>query len=125
MLFSRISILIVVALLTMAPAPWSSMADVSNLPTQIPGICSRSQHKPLLGQPPMQAALLFVQNEEKKLPEKDETGLSPGRKESGSEPKKKQEKKDLPTEPAPNKLKRFVPSEKIKADQAVDFPYDI
>ena len=35
------------------------------------------------------------------------------------------EEKEDPSKPAPKPLKPFVPSEKVKAGQSVDFPYDI
>jgi hypothetical protein len=53
--------------------------------------------------------------------------------EEGEQPRPEEEKKPLPetpkpkTEPAKKErpVKKFVPSEKIPADQAVDFPADI
>jgi hypothetical protein len=53
--------------------------------------------------------------------------------EEGEQPRPEEEKKPLPETPKPKTepakkgrpVKKFVPSEKIPADQAVDFPADI
>jgi hypothetical protein len=110
--------LIIVALLSMKTTGLSSMTDAMARTAPQNGALPRpGAHG--------HAGLLFAQNEEEKLQKNEEIGLSPGRNESDSRPDKKPGKKDLPSKSAPKKLKRFVPSEKIEADQAVDFPYDI
>ena len=70
-------------------------------------------------------ALVFAQNEENKVSEKDKSDSSAERIESDSRTEPKARKNDLPSGSESKPLKRFVPSEKIEANQAVDFPYDI
>ncbi len=70
-------------------------------------------------------ALVFAQNRENKVSEREKNGSSPERIESDSKTGTKPKKNDLPSVPESKPLKSFVPSEKIRADQAVDFPYDI
>lgn len=56
---------------------------------------------------------------------KKKTGSSSKRKEADSEVKTNTENNEKSSKPESKPLKRFEPSEKIKPDQAVDFPWDI
>lgn len=73
----------------------------------------------------IQDTLVFAQNEGNKVSEKEKNDNSPERIESDSKTETKPKKNDLPSGSESKPLKRFVPSEKIEANQAVDFPYDI
>jgi len=73
----------------------------------------------------IEKSVLIAQN---KVADNIET-ITPGgltdHNQEGSKTQTKREKKEAPPGQKSEPLKRFVPSKKIKADQAVDFPYDI
>ena len=68
---------------------------------------------------------VMVSQLEEGKPTKKKTGSSSERKGSDSEPETNPEDKDVSSGSEREPLKRFVPSEKIEPDQAVDFPWDI
>ena len=68
--------------------------------------------------------LMVSQYEKDKSTEKT-AGRSAEEKESDSKTETDPEKDDVPSGSEREPLKRFEPSEKIEADQAVDFPWDI
>lgn len=70
--------------------------------------------------------IALAQLEKKKTKtEKEKTESSSERNAWDSEEETKTEKSKQDSGAKPKPLKSFVPSEKIEADQAVDFPYDI
>ena len=71
-----------------------------------------------------QQHIMVSQLEEDKPIEK-KTGSSSEHKESDSETETNPENNDKSSGSKGEPLKRFVPSEKIEPDQAVDFPWDI
>ena len=68
---------------------------------------------------------VMVSQLEEDEPTEKRTGSSSGRKESESETETNPENNHVPSGSEREPLKRFVPSEKIEPDQAVDFPWDI
>ena len=68
-------------------------------------------------------ALAQLEKETKTEKEKTESSPEPDAWDSEKETKTEKSKQESGAKPKP--LKSFVPSEKIEADQAVDFPYDI
>ncbi len=111
-------ILIFVALLTMGLTVCLGMGNTAVL-------ANPRKQAPTCPCIAIQNALVFAQNKENKASEEEKNGSSPKRIESDSKTKTKPKKNDLPSGSESKPLKRFVPSEKIEADQAVDFPYDI
>lgn len=71
-----------------------------------------------------QEHVMVSQHEDDKPIEK-KTGSSSERKESDSETETNPENNEKSSGSKREPLKRFVPSEKIEPDQAVDFPWDI
>jgi len=116
--FHKSPILVFVALLTMGLTVCLGMGNTLAL-------ANPRKQAPACPCIAIQNALVFAQNEENKISEKGKNGSSPERIESDSKPETKPKKNDLPAGSKSKPLKSFVPSEKIEADQAVDFPYDI
>jgi hypothetical protein len=69
--------------------------------------------------------MALAQLEKKTRTEKEKTESSSERNAGDSEEETKTGKSKQDSGAKPKPLKSFVPSEKIEADQAVDFPYDI
>jgi hypothetical protein len=72
-----------------------------------------------------QVGLVFAQDSGNKAREKEKNGSSDEHIESETKIESKSKKNDSPSGTKSKPLKRFVPSEEIDAEQAVDFPYDI
>ena len=71
-----------------------------------------------------QQSRLFIAQDNADVQEAGDPGLDPeNRSKPSTEKKTKQEA--LPSKAKADPLPSYEPSEKIKADQAVDFPYDI
>jgi len=68
---------------------------------------------------------VIVSQLEEDEPVEKKTGSSSERRESDSETETNSEDNDISSGSEREPLRRFVPSEKIKPDQAVDFPWDI
>lgn len=112
------SIPVFVALLTMdlvacpvmgKPVAWTDSQKVAAL---YPGVEIRK-------------SFVFAQNKGNNTADKEKNDNLSERNETDADPETKRQKKDLPPGSKSKPLKEFVPSEKIEADQAVDFPYDI
>ena len=74
-------------------------------------------------EPAQQAEIFFAQNEKKKTTDSVTADDTVKTDEDATKGESKKKAKKAPE--STKKLKPFVPSEKIPADQGVDFPYDI
>jgi hypothetical protein len=76
------------------------------------------------GQQTFQQSRLFIAQDNSDVQEASDPGLNPAnRSKPNAENKTKQEAR--PSKAKTDPLPSYEPSEKIEADQAVDFPYDI
>ncbi len=118
MSFYKYMISIFIVLLNMALAVCLGMRNIA--------ACS-VPHKEVPPRPDtsIQNSIAVAQNKENKITEKEKTDSSPEHKKADSRTETKSEKNDISSGSKSKPLKSFVPSEKIEADQAVDFPYDI
>jgi hypothetical protein len=110
-------IIIIVSLWLYFPEVAGARRELTRSPDDVTGQAA------LNTEPAQQAEIFFAQNEKKKTTDSVPADDTVKTDEDATKGKTGEKAKKAPE--GTKKLKPFVPSEKIPADQGVDFPYDI